>query len=115
MAAPRMTGAMHDVLALLLEAWNEKREPHGWLIMKSLRRSGPAVYSALDRLEDKGWITGTWEVLPEGERRARRRYYRLTATGVEAARSAVAESQRATPQLRPQPGFGMVLRPSLTG
>jgi DNA-binding PadR family transcriptional regulator len=73
-----------------------------------VRQSGPTVYRVLDRLEDAGWITGSWEVLPAGQNRPRRRYYRLTAAGVEAARA-----QRPVPavpparRLRPQPGFGL--------
>jgi DNA-binding PadR family transcriptional regulator len=84
MAPPRLTGAMVDVLALLLQAWDEKAEVHGWLIMKSLRRSGPTVYRVLDRLEDAGWIAGSWEVLPPGESRPRRRYYRRWPPGCAA-------------------------------
>jgi PadR family transcriptional regulator, regulatory protein PadR len=111
MAPPRLTGAMVDVLALLLQAWDDKVEVHGWLIMKSLHRSGPAVYRVLDRLEDAGWITGTWEVLPEGERRPRRRYYRLTAEGAEAARARRPVPAAPPPgRLRPVLGFGLVAR-----
>lgn len=106
-----MTAATLDVLALLLDAWNENTELHGWLIMKSLRRSGPLVYSVLDQLEDAGWIAGTWETLPPGKRRARRRFYRLTATGVEAARHEVTAAAKPRAQLRAQPGFGLVARP----
>jgi len=30
----------------------------GWAISKATKRSGPTVYSTMDRLEDAGWITG---------------------------------------------------------
>lgn len=85
MAPPRLTGVIADVLALLTQARDDEVEVHGWLVMKSVRHTGPTVYRALDRLEDAGWIAGSWEVLPAGENRPRRRYYRLTASGVEAA------------------------------
>ena len=102
------SNAMLDILSLLLTAWEEggiDNRLHGWQIMKSLRRSGPVVYSALDRLEDAHWITSEWEVLPPGEHRARRRYYHLTAAGVEAAKRQL--TVVAWPKRRwPQPGFG---------
>ncbi len=110
MAAPLMSSAMFDVVALLLQAWEDKTELHGWLIMKSVRRSGPAVYRALDLLEDAGWITGSWEVLPVSRNRPRRRFYRFTAAGVEAARVQLAAPAPALPpRMRPQPGFGLVV------
>jgi DNA-binding PadR family transcriptional regulator len=111
-----MSGAMFDVLALLLQAWEDQTEVHGWLIMKSVRRSGPSVYRVLDRLEDAGWITASWEVLPPRQKRPRRRYYRLTAEGVEAARRRLAApATTPTPRLRPEPGFGLVANPRPAG
>jgi DNA-binding PadR family transcriptional regulator len=110
-----MTGAMFDVLALLLQAWEDKTEVHGWMIMKSVRRSGPTVYGVLDRLEDAGWITGSWEELPPDQDRARRRFYRLTAHGVEAARQRITAPATAPPRRsRLLPGFGLIahMRPA---
>ena len=80
-----ISGAMVDVLALLLQAWEDGTDVHGLMIMRSVRRSGPAVYKVLDRLEDRGWIDSHWEVLEPGEKRPRRRYYRLSASGAESA------------------------------
>ena len=59
---------------------------HGWGISKRLRQiSGDAfevgqgsLYPALYRLEDRGWIAGTWGTSPEGRRT---RSYGLTAPG----------------------------------
>lgn len=102
---------MVDVLVLLVQAWEDGAQVHGWLIMRSVRRSGPTVYAALDRLEDAGWIEGSWELLPAGEDRPRRRFYRLTAHGAEAARGLLGEPSRTPPpRLRPQPGFGLIAR-----
>ncbi|MGN9777068.1 helix-turn-helix transcriptional regulator [Micromonospora sp. H33] len=108
MARPRITSALLDVLGLLLEAWDQQTEVHGWQIMRSVRRSGPTVYAVLDQLEDAGWITGTWQPLPAGApARPRRRYYRLTASGAEAARREVLAPARVPPpRPRPAPGFG---------
>lgn len=97
---------MLDVLALLLRAWEEHQDAYGWLIIKEVRRPGPVVYAAIDRLEDAGWIAGTWEQLEAGERRPRRRYYTLTAAGVEAARErAVAPAPASVRPLRPRLAF----------
>jgi DNA-binding PadR family transcriptional regulator len=101
---------MIDVLDLLLRAWEENIEVHGWLIMKTLGRSGPAVYGVLDRLEDAGWTTSAWQALPEGKKRPRRRLYRLTAYGVEAARQHVPlRATRYEGGLRLKPGFAQVV------
>jgi transcriptional regulator len=59
---------------------------HGWGISKRLREiSGEAfevgqgsLYPALYRLEDRGWIAGSWGVSPEGRRT---KSYSLTVLG----------------------------------
>src|SRR5688500_15112122 len=94
MTGPRLDGATTAVLDVLLDAWDQRTEVHGWQIMHRARRSGPSVYRALDRLEDSGWITATWEILGSGEQRPRLRYYRLTADKVEAARAHVEHHAR---------------------
>lgn len=106
MAPPAMNRATIDVLGLLFKAWEQQTEVHGWQLMRSLRRSGPTVYAVLDRLEDAGWVTGSWErPADRADGRPRRRYYRLTPTGAEAARQhAVAPA--AAPPPRPRPGHG---------
>lgn len=57
--------------------------------------SQPTLYRALRRLEERGALSSEWESLEEaaaGGREGRpRRYYRLTATGVELAASELAE------------------------
>jgi hypothetical protein len=58
----RVTNPLLDVLAVLLAAFeDDRREMHGWAIMKATARSGPTVYGVLDRLEDAHLITGRWE------------------------------------------------------
>lgn len=112
MTGPRLDGATAAVLDVLLEAWDQKAELHGWEIMHRARRSGPSVYRALDRLEEAGWVSTTWEALPRGEQRPRLRYYRITADKVEAARAHLHQYSRDTMRrFRPQFGFG----PALTG
>ena len=59
---------------------------HGWGISKRIRQVSKDVlevgqgslYPALYRLEDRGWITATWGISPEGRRA---KFYRLTPVG----------------------------------
>jgi transcriptional regulator len=75
-------GAAELLLLSLLEA----RPRHGYELGKLIEtRSGgrlvfhiDSLYPLLYRLEERGWITGTWVEKP-GERR--RRFYRLTSAG----------------------------------
>ena len=71
---------------LLLLSVLEARPRHGYELGKLIEtRSGgrlvfhlDSLYPLLYRLEERGWIKGTW-VEKAGERR--RRFYRLTPTG----------------------------------
>jgi transcriptional regulator len=73
---------------LLLLSVLEARPRHGYELGKLIEaRSGgrlvfhlDSLYPLLYRLEERGWIKGAWVERP-GERR--RRFYRLTATGVK--------------------------------
>ena len=59
---------------------------HGWGISQRIEQISQNVlqvnpgslYPALERLQDRGWITAEWDVT-ENNRRAK--YYRLTAVG----------------------------------
>jgi transcriptional regulator len=59
---------------------------HGWgitqridQITKSVLQVNPgALYPALERLQDRGWITADWGTSDAGRKA---KYYRLTATG----------------------------------
>ncbi|XVS67848.1 PadR family transcriptional regulator [Actinosynnema sp. CA-299493] len=92
----RITGPLLDVLEVLVEGFQLDQDPHGWTIMKAIKRSGPTVYGVLERLEEWGWIVGTWEELPDGEVRPRRRHYRLTPTGRIEATALLAARRPAT-------------------
>lgn len=82
----RVTNPLLDVVEVLLEAFDDnRRELHGWAIMKAAARSGPTVYGILDRLEDADWITGRWEDHHPRPNKPRRRFYRLTPTGAVSA------------------------------
>ena len=65
------------------------------------------VHPILARLETVGWLTSRWEEIDASvEGRPARRYYALTAEGVQAARAALARAYRPAPtrRLRPQAG-----------
>jgi PadR family transcriptional regulator PadR len=105
----RVTEPTLDVLEVLLHASGANVEMYGWAIMRMVKRSGPTVYGVLDRLEDAGWVSGRWEEQPGIEGRPRRRYYRLTPTGVPAARGLLArrrpEALRRPPRQAPGLAF----------
>lgn len=86
MRPTRITAPLLDVLEVLLQALSDGFEPHGWMIMKETGRSGPTIYGVLDRLEDAGWVEGYWEDQHPEPAKPRRRFYRLTGTGVQSAR-----------------------------
>ena len=90
----RVTGATLDVLEVLLQAHQDRRDVHGWEIKKATRRSGPTVYGVIDRLEDATLIEGFWEHQDSSAKGPRRRYYRLTGLGVTAASKLLAERRR---------------------
>jgi PadR family transcriptional regulator, regulatory protein PadR len=111
MATPfRVTGPLLDVAEALLEAFADNREIHGWAMAKRTNHSGPTIYNVVNRLEDLDWITGRWEDQNDGLNRPRRRLYRLTPTGVAAARALLAERRPATchPSIRPATRFTLV-------
>jgi DNA-binding PadR family transcriptional regulator len=69
-------------------------------------RSG-TVHPILARLEGAGWLRSRWEDIdPRAEGRPPRRYYRLTADGVQAAHSALARAHRPSPARRLRPAVG---------
>ncbi|MEU9840691.1 helix-turn-helix transcriptional regulator [Actinomadura sp. NPDC048032] len=115
----RVTPPLLDVLEVFIQAHNENRDDlHGWPIAKATKRSGPTVYGVLERLLDAGWISGRWEDEIPQPNRPRRRYYRLTAEGLPAARQLLAERRpHSTPAKRAsRPGFAFrIWRTALQG
>jgi DNA-binding PadR family transcriptional regulator len=81
----RITPATIDVLSVL----DTSGQPvWGLLVIKQSGRPAGSVYPILERLEQSGWVTSSWE---ENDERPgpRRRYYALTVDGAVAARSAI--------------------------
>jgi len=72
---------------------------HGWAIAQRIRQMSSeqlrvgqsALYPALHKLEQQGWISAEW-ALSENNRRAK--YYKLTASGRKALKVEMAEWER---------------------
>jgi transcriptional regulator len=72
---------------------------HGWAIAQRIRQMSSeqlrvgqsALYPALHKLEQQGWISAEW-ALSENHRRAK--YYKLTASGRKALKTEMAEWER---------------------
>lgn len=92
---PRMTLATRLVLHALLEL--TPSDTYGRHIGHTTGLPSGTISPILNRLETVGWVTGTWEDIDERtEGRRRRRYYQLTPTGTEKARTVGAQMRTAT-------------------
>ena len=90
---PRMTIPTQLVLRALLE--DPTRELYGVEIGAAAGLPSGTVHPILARLEGLRWVESRWEDIdPRAEGRPARRYYRLTATGVQSARAALARAYR---------------------
>src|SRR5215207_7820550 len=100
---PRMTIPTQLVLRALLE--DPAQERYGMEIGAAAGLPSGTVHPILARLEGLGWLESRWEdVDPRVEGRPPRRYYRLTASGAQSARDALARAYRpSTAQLRLRP------------
>jgi PadR family transcriptional regulator PadR len=94
-----MTIPTQLVLRLLLK--DPTRELYGVEIGDGAGLPSGTVHPILARLEGSGWLDSRWEEIdPTVEGRPARRYYRLTADGVEAARQALASAYQAKSRQR---------------
>ena len=84
---PRMTIPTQLVLRALLA--DPSKELYGVEIGAAAGLPSGTVHPILARLETVGWLTSRWEDIdPRAEGRPARRYYKLTADGLELARAA---------------------------
>jgi PadR family transcriptional regulator, regulatory protein PadR len=101
---PRMTIPTQLVLRALLD--DPARELYGVEVGAAAGLPSGTVHPILARLEGVRWLQSRWEDIdPRVEGRPARRYYRLTASGVESARAALASAYRpaSAPRFRPVP------------
>jgi PadR family transcriptional regulator, regulatory protein PadR len=90
---PRMTMLTLKVLRVMLE--EPASDHYGLDLAKRAGTKIGSVYPILLRLEHAGWLTSHQEEVDPAEAgRPRRRLYRLTETGVQAAREAILDAQR---------------------
>ena len=91
MAPFRMTLQTQLVLRAMLDS--SSGEFYGFELSKATDLKAGTLYPMLARLEEAGWIVGSWEdVDPAEVRRPARRYYRLTDHGRIQAKKTLADA-----------------------
>ncbi|GGZ80143.1 PadR family transcriptional regulator [Streptomyces bluensis] len=109
----RITSATLDVLEAFLVS---REELHGFAVAKAAGKPTGSIYPILARLEEAGWLDSHWETENPTEGRPRRRFYFLTPTGAEQARSVVIERRgqlptpAGAPPSRPKLALGVLTR-----
>jgi len=84
----RVTAATLDVLEVLM---GPDADLYGLKIAQVAERKTGVVYPILSRLEEAGWVESFWETSEQSDRGPRRRFYRLSPSGVPAARGLLLE------------------------
>ena len=95
MTLSRVTPATLDVLEALI---GPDSELYGLKIARNAGRKTGSVYPILARLEEAGWVESSWERDDRDSRGPRRRFYRLSSTGLNAARTLLIERRGAVRQ-----------------
>jgi len=93
------TDLVQGTLDLLILRVLSLEPMHGWAIAQRIRQMSSeqlrvgqsALYPALHKLEQQGWIEAEWDV-SENNRRAK--YYKLTAHGRKALKAETAQWER---------------------
>jgi len=93
------TDLVQGTLDLLILRVLALESTHGWAIAQRIRQMSSdqlrvgqsALYPALHKLEQQGWITAEWAV-SDNNRRAK--YYTLTADGRKALKAETAQWER---------------------
>jgi PadR family transcriptional regulator len=95
----------HQILSVLLR---QPQDAYGATIQERIRertgrdKSIGALYTALDRLEEKGFVSSWWGK-PSPERGGRRkRFYKIEASGAEAVQRSEAVMDRFSGSLVPE-------------
>jgi PadR family transcriptional regulator PadR len=87
---PRMTQTTQAVLRTLLD--QPSKEQYGLEICAKAELPSGTIHPILARLERLGWVESSWEEMdPHEQGRPRRRYYKLSPSGAERARIALAK------------------------
>jgi PadR family transcriptional regulator, regulatory protein PadR len=91
----RVTNATLDVLEALM---GPDDELYGLKIAQTSGRKVGSVYPILARLEEAGWVESSWEREDRDDCGSRRRFYRFSPEGLEAARNLLTERRGAVRQ-----------------
>jgi PadR family transcriptional regulator PadR len=95
----RPTDLVQGTLDLLILRVLALESMHGWAIAQRIRQMSSeqlrvgqsALYPALHKLEQQGWIEAEWA---QSENNRRAKYYKLTAAGRKALKTETAEWAR---------------------
>jgi PadR family transcriptional regulator PadR len=88
-SVPSSLDILRGTLDLLILRTLEPRPMHGWGISQMIQQRSRGIlevnqgslYPALQRLEQRGWIKGTWQASENGRRA---KYYSVTGSGKRA-------------------------------
>lgn len=97
----RLTTPTRMVLDVLIAAADDP--PWGYRICEETGLGSGTVYPILERLEEAGWIEGSWEI-GQPDDRPRRRFYAVTSAGRVRYAAGVARRQSRTSAWRPRLG-----------
>jgi len=90
----KLTAAVERVLAVFLADPAEPR--YGYDLMRAAKLPSGTLYPLLSRLQDEGLVASRWEPAGQGGGgRPPRRYYQLTADGIQVARLELAAAAQA--------------------
>ena len=102
---------LQGTLDLLILRTVQLEPMHGWAIAQQIRLMSKdqlhvgqsALYPALHKLEQQGWIASEWRI---SEQSRRAKYYKLTAAGRKALKTETAEWERLSAAI------SMIVRPA---
>ena len=105
----RPSDLIQGTLDLLILRTISVEPKHGWAIAKRIQQVSEdalqvtqgALYPALHRLEQQGWISAEWRVTETGREA---KFYRLTKAGAAQLKKELAEWERLST------GIGLVIR-----
>jgi DNA-binding PadR family transcriptional regulator len=79
---PKLTFSQFLVLGLLLDGDCPGRKIRDELLKHGERKSGPAFYQAMARLEDAGFVKGRYQQITAGDQLVKERWYTITRDGI---------------------------------
>ena|SRR5436190_5408860 len=89
MPLPPLTPLQFVVLEALLDGDRPGREIRDHLASRRIKKSGPAFYQMMARLEDAKFVNGRYDEKVIGGQMIRERHYQLLRDGVKAYRETV--------------------------